>query len=273
MSGLALLKIVRHDDRYINLPYFLTDSAFTRAKVIDAGRAGVTGLIVTPYKVETLKQKIDTMSKVTEVCVPEEVRHYFPEGMKLLEDEKYEKALEVFEKMLTQGESPEIYYNIGYIKTVKEEDNEAIDAFRKATKLDRYFAKAYEGMGRAYKALGKGEAAAERLRKAAESYMSNEKEEEARGSRTRSWRRTPTPSMSTTRWVFSTGREATIRQPDGAASMWAGRPARAGMTAEAICLIIPYAQGGISHDNTTGLFRSLASSRTGRFRGIRIRVE
>jgi tetratricopeptide (TPR) repeat protein len=181
MSGLALLKIVRHDDRYINLPYFLTDASFTQAKVIDAGRAGVTGLIVKPFKVETLKNKIETMSKVMEVCVPEEVRQSFLEGMKLLENESYEEALDVFEKMLNQGENPEIYYNIGYIKTVKEEYSAAIDAFRKATKLDRYFAKAYEGMGRAYKALGKAEAAAETMRKAAEIYMSNEKEEQAEG--------------------------------------------------------------------------------------------
>ena len=37
MSGLALLKIIRNDDRYINLPFFLSDSAFNKPKVIDAG--------------------------------------------------------------------------------------------------------------------------------------------------------------------------------------------------------------------------------------------
>jgi len=46
MSGLALLKVVRNDDRYASLPFFLSDSAFTKSKVINAGRAGVTGLIV-----------------------------------------------------------------------------------------------------------------------------------------------------------------------------------------------------------------------------------
>ncbi len=181
MSGLALLKIVRNDDRYINLPFFLTDTAFTKAKVIDAGRAGVTGLIVKPFQVEVLKNKIATMAKIMEICVPEEVRLSFLEGMKLLEDGNYEEALQAFERMLGQEENPEIYYNIGYIKTVKEEYTEAIEAFRKATKLDRYFAKAYEAMGRAFKALGKAESAAESLKKAAEIYMSNEKEEQAEG--------------------------------------------------------------------------------------------
>jgi tetratricopeptide (TPR) repeat protein len=181
MSGLALLRLARNDDRYINLPFFLTDSAFTQEKVIDAGRAGVTGLIVKPFQVETLKNKISTMKQIMEVCVPEEVRASFDEGMKLLEEENYEDALEVFEKMLNLGENPEIYYNIGYIKTVKEEYAEAIEAFRKATKLDRYFAKAYEAMGRAYKAMGKTKESTESLKKAAEIYMSSEKEEEAEG--------------------------------------------------------------------------------------------
>jgi tetratricopeptide (TPR) repeat protein len=181
MSGLALLKLARNDDRYINLPFFLTDAAFTKARVIDAGRAGVTGLVVKPFQVETLKNKIATMSQVMEICVPEEVRVSFEEGMKLLKNEKYEDALETFEKMLDQGENPEVYYNIGYIKTVKEDYVAAIEAFRKATKLDRYFAKAYEAMGRAYKALGKKEESAETLKKAAEIYMSSEKEEQAEG--------------------------------------------------------------------------------------------
>lgn len=181
MSGLALLKLARNDDKHLNLPFFLTDSAFTQEKVIDAGRAGVTGLIVKPFQVETLKSKIASMTKVMELCVPEEVRAYYEQGMKLLEAKNYEEALKVFEEMLRQGESPEIYYNIGYIKTVKKEYAEAVEAFRKATQLDRYFAKAYEAMGRAYKALGKADEAAESLKRAAEIYMSSEKEEKAEG--------------------------------------------------------------------------------------------
>jgi len=181
MSGLAFLKIVRNDDRYINLPFFLTDATFTKAKVIDAGCAAVTGLIVKPFQVETLKNKISTMSKVMEISIPEEVRLPFLEGMKLLEDGKFEEALDLFEKMLDLGENPEIYYNIGYIKTVKGDYAAGIDAFRKATQLDRYFAKAFEAMGRAYKALGRTEESTKSMKKAADIYMGNQKEEQAEG--------------------------------------------------------------------------------------------
>ncbi len=181
MSGLALLKIIRNDDRYINLPFFLSDSAFNKPKVIDAGRAGVTCLIVKPYEVETIKKKIAAMSGAANVSVSAETQAAFDEAMNLLEAEDYEDALKVFEKLLKEGESAEVYYNIGYIKTAKGEYGEAIEAFRKATQLDRLFAKAYEGMGRAYKALGRTKEAEACLNQAAEIYLSSEKEEDAEG--------------------------------------------------------------------------------------------
>ena len=181
MSGLALLKVVRNDDRYIHLPFFLTDSVFDKPKVIDAGRAGVTCLILRPYKVETIRKKIDSISEAPSVSVPPELQNSFKEGMSLLETEDYEDALKVFERLLKEGESAEVYYNIGYIKTAKGEYGEAIEAFRKATQLDRLFAKAYEGMGRAYKALGRVQEAEACLNQAAEIYLSSEREEDAEG--------------------------------------------------------------------------------------------
>ena len=179
MSGLALLKIVRNDDRFDQLPFFLADSAFTNVRVIEAGRAGVTGLIVRPYDIETINDKVKGIHEAMEVGVPTEAEISLDEGMKLLEGEDYEGALKIFEKLLSQGESAEIYYNIGYIKAAQEQYQEAIAAFTKATQLDRLFAKAYEAMGHAYKALGEPKKAEECLHRAAEIYMSSEKDENA----------------------------------------------------------------------------------------------
>ena len=179
MSGLALLKVVRNDDRYAGLPFFLSDSVFTKSKVINAGRAGVTGLIVRPYQIETMKEKMRGMAEGTGIHVPTKAEITLDQGMKLLESEDHEGALKFFEKMLSDGESAEVYYNIGYIKTAQGQYPEAIEAFRKATQLDRLFAKAYEAMGRAYKALGQPEKAEESLNRAAEIYLSSEKEEDA----------------------------------------------------------------------------------------------
>jgi len=179
MSGLALLKILRNDDRYVNLPFYLSDSAFTKAKVIEAGKAGVSGLIVKPYDTGTLKDKIAGMVQAAGLGAPSEEEVSLEEGIKLLESGDYEDALNVFEKMLSEGESAEVYYNIGYIKTAQGQYQEGIEAFRKATQLDRLFAKAYEAMGRAYKELGQTQKAEESLHKAAEIYMKSEKDENA----------------------------------------------------------------------------------------------
>lgn len=179
MTGLALLKIVRHDDRYADLPFFLTDFTFTKAKILEAGRAGVSGLIVTPYDTEIIKHKMEDIVELAGMAVPSEAEISLKEGMELLDSGNNEAALKAFEKMLAEGETAEVYYNIGYIKTAQGMYEEGIKAFRKATQLNRLFGKAYEAMGRAYKELGKPEEAEEFLHKAAEIYMSSEKDEDA----------------------------------------------------------------------------------------------
>lgn len=179
MTGLALLKIIRNDDRFVDLPFYLSDSSFNKAKVIEAGSAGVSGLIVTPFEVVTIKQKVADMAKAGGAGPPSEEQLSLDEGMELLGDGDFEDALGVFEKMLREGESAEVYYNIGYIKTSQGLYQEGIEAFRKATQLDRLFAKAYEAMGRAYRELGQSEKAEECLHQAAQIYMSSEKDEHA----------------------------------------------------------------------------------------------
>jgi len=179
MTGLALLKIVRNDDRFVNLPFYLSDSSFTKSKVIEAGSAGVSGLIVTPFEVATIKQKVAELAKAAVIGPPSEEQVTLEEGFDLLESGNYEDALSVFEKMLREGESAEVYYNIGYLKTSQGLYQEGIEAFRKATQLDRLFAKAYEAMGRAYRELGQPDKAEECLHQAAQIYMSSEKDEHA----------------------------------------------------------------------------------------------
>lgn len=176
MSGMALLKVVRTDDNYMNLPFYLTDSAFTNSRVIEAGRAGATGLILKPYETETVKSKMD---EVAGISVLTEAEVSLEEGTDLIEAGDYEGALKLFEKLIEENESAEVYYNIGYVKTAQGEHEQAIEAFRRATQLDRMFAKAYEAMGRCYKELERPKEAQECLHKAAEIYMGSEKDEHA----------------------------------------------------------------------------------------------
>jgi len=177
MTGLALLKILRNDEKFFELPFFLAGDSLTKAKVIQAGQARATGLIVKPYQSKVIKEKVTTMGNPQPSFIPVETQAACDTAVEMVERGEYEEALEEFNKLLHEGESAEIYYNIGYIKTAQGKFPESIEAFRKATQLDRLFAKAHEGMGRALKALGRDEEAEACLNKAAEIYMSSNNEE------------------------------------------------------------------------------------------------
>lgn len=174
MSGLALLKIVRGDERLFNLPFYLAHAAFTKVKVLMAGKEGVTGLLVKPFNSDSIRGKLKETLDVSMVPVISEARYSLEEGLALMEKNKPEKALAVFEKLVSEGESAEVYYNIGYIKTSQEKYDEALAAFRKATELDRLFAKAYEAMGQIYQKLGRPKDAEHFLQKAADIHLSKE---------------------------------------------------------------------------------------------------
>ena len=174
MSGLALLKIIRSDERIFNMPFFLTHAAFTAIKVLIAGQEGVTGLLVKPFNMKSIRDKLQEVFQAPLEPMIEEVRQSLETGLTLLENKEYEKALAVFEKLVNEGQSAEVYYNIGYIKSAQGKYNEALAAFQKATELDRLFAKAYEAMGRIYHKLGRDKDAERFLQKAADIYLGKE---------------------------------------------------------------------------------------------------
>ncbi len=179
MSGLALLRIVRNDDRFHKIPFFLTDSAFTRIRVVQAGQAGVTGLFVKPFDERSINKRIKEIAQRSLEPTFSEAEQAYAEGMRYIEENDYANALKLFKDLTQEGESAEVYYNIGYIKTAQGQYEEAVAAFQKATELDRLFAKAYEAMGRAYKYLGKSQKAQECLQKAADIYIGREKMQDA----------------------------------------------------------------------------------------------
>lgn len=175
MSGLALLKILRREEGLADMPFFLTDEAFTKIKVLKAGQIGVSGLFVIPLDKQNIGQKLVNALERIKDPVVEKTEQSLEQGLELIETKDYDKALQVFETLVNQRENPEYYFNIGYIKTSQGLHSEAIEAFSKATQLDRLFVKAYEAMAGAYKAMGQGDKAEEYLQIAAEIYMDTDK--------------------------------------------------------------------------------------------------
>ncbi|WP_462270243.1 tetratricopeptide repeat protein [Desulfobacter sp.] len=175
ISGLALLKILRKEERLGNMPFFLADSAFTKIKVIKAGQAGVSGLFVIPYDPKALKMRLAVALGKLKDPVIHQVELSVKKGLELIEKKEYKKALGLFQTLVNQNANPEYYYNIGYIKTAQNKYYEAIDAFSKATRLDRLFVKAYKAMAMVYRVMGAVEKVEACTRIAAEIYMDTDK--------------------------------------------------------------------------------------------------
>jgi tetratricopeptide (TPR) repeat protein len=179
LSGLNLLKIIRRDSRFWETTFFLTKSNFSREDVIRAGQAGVSGLIVSPFNSENFLKKIKSSGEDNNKIKSLELSRKLEKGLALMESGDLEKSLEVLNELLKLGETAEVYYNIGYIKAAQEKFSEAVEAFKMATAIDRLHAKAYKALGSLYSKLGNSEMAKMYLEKAAEIYLSSEKDQEA----------------------------------------------------------------------------------------------
>lgn len=179
INGLGFLKMMRKKDKYAYTPFFLTDPAFTTIKVLKAGHASVSGLLVMPCTMKILQEKITaTLGKAKDLVVGN-TETQINKGSQFVNDGKYDEAINEFKLIVNQKDNPEYYYNIGYIKSIEGKYSEAIVAFRKATQLDRLFAKAYEEMGRAYRALGQNDKADECLSYAAEIHLERDNDDHA----------------------------------------------------------------------------------------------
>ncbi len=58
MTGISLLKKVREDKRFTDLPFVMVTAEGKKENVIEATRAGVTGFIIKPFTAKDLGKKL-----------------------------------------------------------------------------------------------------------------------------------------------------------------------------------------------------------------------
>lgn len=61
MSGLELLKKIRADDRFCNMPFIMITAETKTDNVLVAKEAGVNNYIIKPFNAATLKQKLSAV--------------------------------------------------------------------------------------------------------------------------------------------------------------------------------------------------------------------
>jgi len=59
MTGLELLKMVRADDRFKNIPFLMVTAESDKDSVVQAVKANVTNYILKPFTPDKFKQKVD----------------------------------------------------------------------------------------------------------------------------------------------------------------------------------------------------------------------
>ena len=179
MSGLDLLKLVRADSRHYAIPFVIIANSLSKKQVLQAGREGVTEVLVRPFTRETFFRKVEAAMRVEAAAKQTDAKKLIADGQGLMQKGEYDQALHQFERVLQVYESAEVYYNLGYIRTAQGRFEEAVMAFRKATLVDQSFADAFKMMGEVYQKLGATSESKECLQKAAEIYLEKNKDEEA----------------------------------------------------------------------------------------------
>ena len=179
MDGLTLLKIVSADEELYNIPFIIMTSSVSRETVMEAGKYGVTSILVAPFSEEMLGQKIDGVFNPPKDEKSEAVEDFINMAKRLTEEGKYNEALAVYRRMLDVYEDAEIYYNIGYIKTAQEKWDAALVAFRKAVMINNLHAKAFKMMGEVCVQKGEPEEAEKYFNKAGDIFLEREMDSEA----------------------------------------------------------------------------------------------
>jgi len=180
LNGIILLKIIRSDIKYSSLPVLLVVKNITKGQVIEAGESGVSDLLLYPFSSETFKQKIQSIIQIDLDPKNIEAEMNYAQGMKLMNEGRWEEALTAFKRILSiENESAEVYYNMGYIQTAQGNYDEAILCFRKATLINNHHARAYQKMGEAYNEVGQKGEAEKALQMAADIYLEKEMNDNA----------------------------------------------------------------------------------------------
>lgn len=179
MSGLALLKIARTEPSFYSLPFFLVADELTKSQVIEAGEAGVSDILIRPFSPEQFKKRIQSLAQLHPDAQTEAATRSYQEGLDLMEEGRWEPALNAFRQVLSIYENAEIHYNLGYIKTAQGLYEEAIGHFRRATQINNAFAEAYRKMGECYKQLNRPDEAKEAFEQAAAIYFDKHMDRDA----------------------------------------------------------------------------------------------
>jgi tetratricopeptide (TPR) repeat protein len=181
ISGFSILSLIKQQEGLdeTKTMVIVYSESFIERFVVKAGRIGLDSILQAPYEPETFKRKVlKTLYQELDPKI-EKAEQLHEKCNELIETGKLDEALQTCNDILELSDNAEVYYNMGYILSVRGNLEEALDNFRKATTINNQHAKAFKQMGIIYKRLGEADLAQECLEHAAELHMVLDQENEA----------------------------------------------------------------------------------------------
>jgi tetratricopeptide (TPR) repeat protein len=180
ISGLSILSLVRQrEDVWRRKTVIIYGGKINERFITRAGRIGVDTVIVSPYDDEYFKSKINDTFLQDEDPKIREAAQLSEKCTVLIESGQLEEALQTCNEIIEINDDAEVYYNMGYILSIKGNFEEALKSFKRATTINNQHARAFKQMGLIYEKLGRLDDAQECLEYAAELHMTLNQETEA----------------------------------------------------------------------------------------------
>jgi len=180
INGLTLLRLVRQKDAPERETVFVLYGENLTGRVAAlAGRMGVNAVINTPCPPEKFRAGLEAAITPQPNPEDEKVSELLQASTSLIQEGKLDQALDACQSILDVNENAEVHYNLGYIKSLKGELEEALACFKRATAINGHHVNAHQQMGLIYQKMGLGEEARASLEKAAEIHMERHQNNEA----------------------------------------------------------------------------------------------
>jgi len=180
INGLSLLRLVRKlGSPEKETVFVLYGDNLSGRLAAQAGRAGVNAVITTPCPVEKFRAGLEEAITPQPTREDEKVLEMLEARTTLIQEGKLDQALDACQAILDVHDNAEVYYNMGYIKSLKGELEEALACFKRATTINGHHVNAHRQMGLIYQKIGRQEEAKAALEKAAEIHMERNQNSEA----------------------------------------------------------------------------------------------
>jgi tetratricopeptide (TPR) repeat protein len=179
IPGLSILSMARQLEAGQKTTVVLYSQKVDQRLLIRAGRFGVDSIIKIPFSDEEFQKKI--IESVQEPRDPQirQAERLVDKCQEQMNKGDYEEALQTCNEILDIHDNAEVFYNLGYILSIRGRFEEALSYFKKATQINGHHAKAYKQMGLVYKELGRLNEAQNCLERAADLLLTLKEENEA----------------------------------------------------------------------------------------------